>query len=347
MQSNHDGIWPRLYAPLRDSQVRSWILTLAGGSVAIAEAATLDSAWALKSGVGLAQHFGFLTIFLTAPCLVLVANSLLEDLVAVLHAPDEFTAGDVHVDRAVQESREAFGGKVDWLTMALLSAGGIFLLERNITVTRTATKYFSRDVFDSAAHPLSYYAAKVYLAIVWVLLYPLVVTLGMRAIRTLYRLVREGARRRRIKVEFFGVDDCAGVTRVGRLFYEVFFISLLFSACSFASFMTHQTYRPQITLLALGSCAVGLVMYFAALRPLHRYVAAERRVPLNRIATELSAAYDAHDWPACANLLSARSALLSINTYALPTSEAAFVNLIPFVQLIIAVWVVVAAPPGA
>ena len=325
--------------------MRWWLATLLSATVAVIITVTVERTWSLQNGVGLSQHYGFLTIFATAPFLLLIANSLLEDVAAVLYAPAELDVKDRDVADAFIHAKNTFGSVVDWLVSLVLAFGGCFLLHRNVVVTHAATRYFEQDVFDSAAHPLTFLATKIYLGVLWIVLYPLVVTLAGRAVTTMIIVVRAGIKSRSLNVDFFSTDDCAGMTRIGRLYYKVLTAGLLFSACSLTSFMTHRIYRPQITLLAVASLAVGVISYFAALRPLHHYVVAERLVPLNRIAGDLAKAYQARDWSRCAELLAIRSALLGVNTYALPTSEAVLVFLIPFVQLVIAAWVVVAAPP--
>jgi hypothetical protein len=267
--------------------------------VLVFTAAAIDKTlWMTGHGVGLLQHYGFLVIFTTTPLLVLATWRLVSDYTYTLATIDQHFAIDRthHYERRlIRHARLQFRilglqGPKRYILNMLMLAGALAVLSNMLAAQQPVLRY-GHDVFDAAQYHYGYTAAKLYLAFIWIIVYPISFFYAAFVEIGLWRLqvvLCDGI----LKFEPFHPDGCGGTGRFGSINIKVMAVFTLPWLTAIGLYTTHR--KEYGTLLAGGlvMSALGTWVGVFGVWPARQFVARERRRLLNEVAIRIREAFE-------------------------------------------------------
>ena len=293
-------------------------------------AAAIDKTlWMPRPGVGLLQHYGYLVIFATTPLLVLVTRLLVTDYAKTLAAIDQHFTIDNSRNNARRLIRHAklefrivgLQGSRRHLLSALMLVGAMALLMNLFAAQQPVIRY-GHNVFDAAQYSYGYVAAKLYLAFIWIIVYPIAIFYAVVVESGLWRLqvlLCDGI----LKFEPFHPDGCGGVARFGSINIKVFAVFTLPWLTAVGLYTTHR--KEYGTLLAGGlvMSALGTWVSVFGVWPARRFVARERQRLLHDVATRIREAFQAGQPTADLFAFQKRVQTIRVSAYRRAYGEAA------------------------
>ncbi len=308
-------------------------------------ASRIDGTWSMKTpGKGLFQHYGMLTIFLTAPAIIVLTIVLLQKFLSAMEGLHKYTPfGTVPPDleRLVARHMRSLSlrRKSAWLFLFFSLIGFLFGVA-NIIQTIDPVGTYGNDVFDAMQYPYGFYATKFYLCSLWTLVYPAALFVSVHVTTSLIIILRYMRQHDLLRIDFFHPDNCGGVSIFGSINMLIMLIYGNFFAVLYMLHITHvtKTYL-LVTAPWSGLSLLFFVQSFGAVYHVHKFAAIKRRESLETISKLLTTEMDSLSTGKkfSADLIHARNHLLGLKTYPYAKPALAVVNAIRFAPAIVAV----------
>jgi len=293
------------------------------------------------SGKGLLQHYGILTIFATAPVIVLLtALSMQKFLLAMKNLASYTELGIVPPDleRLVARHMRSLSlrTKSVWLFVLFCLIGLLFTVA-NIAQTINPVRTYGNDVYDAFRYPFGFYSTKLYFLLIWSFCYPAAVFVAVHLTLSLIRILRHMCRHDLLRIDFFHPDNCGGVSVFGSINLLVMMIYGNLFAVLYMLHITHsaKTYLT-VTIPWIVLSGIFFAQSFGAVYNIHRFAAIKRDESLNAIShlltDQMGSLFTERRFSA--DLIHARNHLLGLHTYPYAKPVLAIVNFIRFASVI-------------
>jgi hypothetical protein len=165
----------------------------------------------------------------------------------------------------------------------LFSAGlGTLFWLLNAIQTLDPIRYYGRDVFDSALHPVSYGVFRFILWLSWGIIYPYAAVVFLAIAGNLYFATRTLLRHGQLTYRVFHPDRCGGFSIVGDIsFATIMTLAALYISLTTIVLTHHNLSILQISGFVLLSLAL-LILTFLIAWPVTRFMLQRRRTEQNR-----------------------------------------------------------------
>lgn len=336
----------------RKSLLRSQLYRRAGLFISffpalIAIASWIDGTWKMQdSGKGLSQHYGYWAIFLATPVVLLLTLHLLDTFINSIQKIDNYCidiTGEMHsrVSKLVQRHIRSLSlrSRSDWILVFIMVVMLLWCLF-NIITTISPIETYHHDVFDAFAHPFGFYTAKVYLILVYTLVYSVAIFVALHVTASMISILKFLYRNDILRINLFHADNCGGTSIFGNINLMILGIYASFFAVIYAMYMTHrQTYIALI--LALTGCSfLAIIQSVAAVYYIHKTVSKKKRECIEAMTARLNQQFAASlqqgsQFPN--DMLAFRNHLIDIHTFPYARGALVAVNVIRFAPVGLAV----------
>ena len=294
-------------------------------------------------GVGLFEHYGFLTYAVSTPILYLLVRLLHGRTLAALSYEsgyfDRRALGRSTRRQRTTLLRSLRGAGRGRFVLDLLMLAGLLTTVVNVIQTSSPGAHYGNDTFDSTTHLWGFLAAKAYIGFTWIVVYPAAVFVVVHAGLLLPLLLRSMSRDGALQIEVFHEDQCGGLSGLGTL-----------------NFMAMVCYLPPLAFVALRQThtivnyATGIVPLFATsaffvaqsilgVYHLHRAISREKRGVLDRVRERLDDNYArleaGGEFPA--GILLLRDHVATVRTFPYTRNVGALVNVLRFAPSVLGV----------
>jgi hypothetical protein len=250
-----------------------------------------------NSRVGLLQHYGFMAFFVVHILIVPVfAHALRQFREAVRHIPRSLDTSELarpDLSRQIDSACKSFAKPKKWFLHTkkfALILGGLAVLCNAVT-TLHPQQVYGHDVWDSSLHQGGYIAARIYLALTWGIILPIIINVVLYfcvALGAVYRKLGNVGTAGLLSVHPLNSDRAGGLKPVATAI-----LAAALTVAPLGTFIITLIFVHGITLpLCLG--AVGWVllmctMFFGSLYFVHCAMRRRRR----QLLREIEAKYDA------------------------------------------------------
>jgi hypothetical protein len=306
----------------------------------------LDGTWRMAAPArGLAQHYGYWTIFATSPIIILLVCFALQKFITAVQKTDQYCIGlddetRRRLDKLIQRHVASLQMRSEsvWVFIFIV----VILLcwwIVNIVKTIHPVDTYGHDVFDSYAHPFGFYSAKAYIFIVFTCVYSVALFLSLHITVSLISILKFLRRNEILLINFFHADNCGGTAQFGNINLLILAVYANFFAIIYAMYETHhQTYFVMIT--SLASCsAVAALQSVAAVFHIHKAVAQKKQECIEEVAAKLNQQMgQALRGDRFRNdLLAFRNHLIGIHTFPYAPKALMAVNVIRFAPAVLGI----------
>ena len=315
--------------------------------ILIGAACIVDGTWTMASPAkGFSQHYGFWAIFVTTPAILLLTSRLLHQFVERISDIDAYcismdanirrTIG-VLVERHVQSLRLRSRSAT---ILVMLMLGLIFWCILNILNTITPQNTYHHDVFDAYAHPYGFYVTKVYVFLVFAIVYAIALFVSLHVTISLISVMRFVRNHGVARVDFFHADNCGGMSRFGNVNLLILAIYLNFFIVIYAMYLTHRAAYLVMLASLIASSALAITQSVVAVYYIHKAIGEKKSDCLAAVVKRLNDVVSLTMPPRNAfpgDLLALRNHIAGVHTFPYAQGAAAAVNIIRFAPAAIAV----------
>ncbi len=276
------------------------------------------------------DHYGYLVFFLTTPLLIFLAARLLGRFLRALRHLQDSLRPDIDERDRVFALIERHMRSLCLLRLPsrfileLIACAGAMQSAVNIFATGNgALQPYGHDVFDAVPHWWGYIAAKIYLQLLFVIVYPAVlfvvlhVAFSMNAIFRVLRLCDV------LDVDLLHADNCGGMARFGRLNKDIIAIYSCIGLVGVTHALTHGSLFHAAPIAVVVSTSAALQSVIGVYN-VHLLLEARKRERLALLATRFRAAERAAlrggSFPV--DLLAYRDRVMQVNTFPYSTTGA-------------------------
>jgi hypothetical protein len=314
--------------------------------VVIAVASWHDGTWRMDQARGFSQHYGYWTIFASAPLLAFLTAWLGKVFAATIRDIDGYCANltedtRAHLNRLVQRHLDSLGlrARSAWI-LAFLVLVLLFWWLFNVVKTITPIATYGHDVFDAYDHPFGFYAAKAYTLLLFSLVYSVAIFVSLHVTVSLISILRFADQHNVLRINLFHADNCAGTSRFGNINLLVLGIYAQFFLVDYAMYLTHR--RPYLALVAslTAACALAVTQSVVAVYSIHTTVARTKRAYVEAMTIQLHARVAdslAGNSAFPSDLLAVRDRLLGVHTFPYAAETLVVVNALRFAPAALAV----------
>jgi hypothetical protein len=245
-------------------------------------------------GRGLSQHYGFWAIFVTTPLLIILCSVLFERFIATVTNLDVHFVGSS--DDTKKELDRLVDGVVSHVSLRSLSSTIILVLSlvfvgfsiHNFSNTANPLVTYRHDVFDALKHPYGFFITKVYVFLVFAIVWSIAVFLASSVTVSMVLLLKFVTRHRILQINVFHSDNCGGTSRFGTLNMLVLAIYTCLLIVPFTMFLTHKhTYLAMN--VSLFGCFLLLIQNVIGVYYIQRLVAQKKEECIEAAARILNA----------------------------------------------------------
>jgi hypothetical protein len=292
---------------------------------------------------GLVTHLGFWGFFLTGPIIAFLTWLTLLRTEAICASLPSFNVGE----RFPRALREILARERRRLTrrslrrdlLPVFALVGVFGTLLNVRMGMNPLRYWGADCFDCVGHPFGYFAAKLYIALTLVYLYPTAIFVGVFVTLALVRVLRFMRVENLFRIDLFHSDNCGGVSSFGALNAIILGVYFCVAAQILILIVSHTQY---IAAQVLPLCVVSILIVaqsIIAVLSIHRVVQNRKKEALKVVNEHLNREFS--DLPAKGKfpdeLLSIRAHLLSIKTFPYSREVSVIVNFFRLAPALVAV----------
>ena len=259
-------------------------------------ATVADGTQVMPAGAkGYLQHHGFWVIFVTTPTLICLAGLVLDRYYDILNKPETYLVraaseaqiADLRVLASEELNELCLRGRARYVLFFGVVVGLIYFII-NVTKTWDPRATYGHDVFDAWAHPIGYFATKIYLLPVFVLVYPVTIFIVFQVSMSAVRLLRHLCTNDVLEMSYFHEDNCGGTSCFGELNLLMMAISTSLFAVLAGMWLTHErTYF--VTRSALAFCSAFMILQsVTVVWQIHKFVSAKKRTCLAELTGKLN-----------------------------------------------------------
>ena len=254
-----------------------------------------------RGGRGVAEHYGFHALFLSAPVLVYLSWRVVTALSALIAQPLPWigavrTEALVKLQKSLDDIATCRTPRAKTL-LWMMRFVGFAAVVANAASTRTPVLIYGQDVFDSSRYAVGYLAGRVFLGYYWFYLLPLVAYLAFAAVAVAVRVAAHVDGLKDYDIRCFAADGCGGFKELGRLMTMVVYLWVPIVVVITALKETHTNFYATLQLSALLAVIIPAQLFLPFLR-LHRVLSnlKERKLSaLERFLTNSESAINAND----------------------------------------------------
>jgi hypothetical protein len=254
-----------------------------------------------RGGRGVAEHYGFHALFVSAPVLVFLSWRVANALSALIAQPLPWigavrTEAVVELQKSIEDIATCRTPRARTL-LGLMRFVGFAAVVANAASTRTPVLIYGQDVFDSSRYAVGYLAGRIFLGYYWIYLLPLVAYLAFAAVAVAVRVAAHVDGLRDYDIRCFASDGCGGFKELGRLMTMVVYLWVPIVMVIIALKETHANFYATLQLSAVLAVIIPAQLFLPFLR-LHRVLSnlKERKLSaLERFMTDSERAINAKD----------------------------------------------------
>lgn len=243
---------------------------------------------------GLAQHFGFWAIFVTTPAILWLSGYLLRTFVFSVERVDTYCSAAAVKSRAavaelVKKHALSLSLQTDaaWI-LALLVFVMVGWCILNVERTIVPEITYGHDVFDGYSHRWGFYTTKLYVFLVFGVVYSIALFVAVHVTISLVALLRVLSRTDSLIVDLFHQDNCGGTSRFGYINLIILAIYFQFFVVIFAMYLTHRT-TYLVMLASLFACSVlAFAQSILAVYHIQRVISRKKREFLEKVSARLN-----------------------------------------------------------
>jgi hypothetical protein len=334
----------RVSSGSRGVDLKSVLRTLAWSSflpAAVCLGSTLDGTWELAGdGKGLGEHLGFWAWVVTTPLLVELTVAILACFLATMRNLEEFTTGPVppQLRRLLGRHLKSISLRSDSrYILYLFSLVGFMFAILNIRETLQPVSTYGNIVYDSLPFLRGFLLTKMYLMMLWTLVYPPVLYVVLHVTISVSMILKELCDRDLLKIDFFHRDNCGGLSVFGFINTLVMAVYATILVVVICLDLTHSRRYSTLLLSLFATSALLLLQSVATVYYIHKCATIQRNKLLISLNKRLSAALiESPGAERPSDLFSLRAHVLALHTfpYAKPVSLA--MNILRFSPALVA-----------
>lgn len=204
------------------------------------------------TGRGVAEHYGFHALFLSAPVLLYLTCRILKAMAKIISDPlpwlsPNASAALASLQRSLQDFAICRLDKYKGLLL-LMRTVGVFAVVANAASTRYPLAVYGQDVFDSSRHAIGYLSGRVFLAYYWIYLLPLIAYFALVALYVAIRIASFVDQLPEYEIRCFASDGCGGFRALGRLMTLVVYLWVPIVVIVIALMETHTNFYATLKL---------------------------------------------------------------------------------------------------
>lgn len=285
-------------------------------------------------GKGLAVHYGIWAIFISSPLLVVFGYAVYSEFLNALTSLSKYTVGDSlpkALEDKVEKHRDSLHLKTStrYNLWAFIVVGWLCWL-LNIKQTIYPFDSYGNDVFDAYPHLLGFISFKLYLGVLWVLVYPALSFLAAHIFISLTSILRYMGKEELFRLDFFHEDNCGGVSIFGWINLLLLGMTFIVFSTVMAILMTHEGNYATIWSAVVLSLALIIIQSVTGVYSIHMFVQRKKREVLSKLNKFLNDALLADDehqsFPQ--EFLAVRDHIAQIRSFPYTKSARIFVNTI-------------------
>jgi len=285
-------------------------------------------------GRGLSIHYGIWAIFVGSPLLVIISSVAYFKFVRTIQDLGHYTIGSTMpsdlkkiVDKTLASLRLQTWTRYLFY-LILLVAWTCWL--KNVIQTIHPYDSYGNDVFDSYAHPWGFYSFKLYLAFLWVAVYPVMTYAALHIFASMIYILRYMGKNKLFRLDFFHEDECGGVSVFGEINLLLLSMTFIVLATVIAIKLTHLGNYPTIWGSIIVSFLLLLVQSIAGVYHIHLFVRSKKREVLGAVNVFLNQALmkagQSKKFPG--DLLALRNHVAAIRSFPYARGVRLFVNIL-------------------
>jgi hypothetical protein len=304
-------------------------------------ASRIDGTWELRGdGIGFKEHYGFFTIFLITPLMLLLTSYALQSFVDAVREVDSYCTtpnqqtrewvGRLAARHINSLSLEGNVRSVLWTTVLCFALWCIY----NVVMTIDSVPMYGHDVFDAWAHPWGFIAAKAYVFLAVAGVWAVAVFVCVHVTYSMFSILSFLRRHDALQVNLFHRDNCGGTSRFGDINLAITAIYFCFLAVVLAMVTTHHATYFVVEVGFIGISILAIAQTFGAVLAIHRVMKKKKRECLDKIAAVINQQITEATFPN--DLLSYRNHVLALHTFPYARGTLAAVNTLRFAPIIVA-----------
>ena len=188
----------------------------------IVVASLLEGTWRMPANsTGLLRHYGAWCMFVTSPILLIAQGFLLAKFSIVAESIESYLT----TQQTPAPLRKMVDSYVESISLRgrssvfffLLMLFGLLFFAANIQNTFNPYQSYGNDVFDSRQHSLGFVLTRLYLLLLWSMLYPLAIYISSQVFLAATAIARYACKNGILRINFFAADNCGGLSVFGAL----------------------------------------------------------------------------------------------------------------------------------
>jgi hypothetical protein len=244
-------------------------------------------------GRGLRNHYGIWAIFIGSPVLVLLVSAIRLKFIHTTQSLNKYTVGN-NVPPALQARVHEHIESIDlrkrtryllWLFVIL----GWYWWLVNVNQTLFPFDSYGNDVFDAYPHFLGFFSFKIYLGVLWVLVYPFLAYWTLHIFISMISILKYMSDNELFQLDFFHEDDCGGVSVFGTINSMILSTTFIVFATVLAILLTHKGDYVSIWSSVIVSFILIVVQSILGVYFIHIFVRQKKKEVLATINKYLNA----------------------------------------------------------
>lgn len=303
----------------------------------------VDNTWCMPGdGRGLLRHYGVWSLFITTPLIALLVALVLSQFLQTMKLISKYSvSGSVprdlrrkitlHVRSLCLRGNSQY---VLWLLMFAGLACGFL----NIRQTLYPLETYGQDVFDAYPYMWGFVLNKIYLCLIWTLIYPLAIFVTVHITVSMVTILHYMCRHSLLKIDFFHPDNCGGVSIFGSINALIMGVWATIFAVIACLFITHKNNYATLVVALFAASVLLIVQSLGAVYYIHKFVQIKKSESVKEINEllneEMRSTIRAGRFSS--DLLAARNHILALNTYPYAKHTLALVNTLRYLPAAVA-----------
>lgn len=296
-------------------------------------------------GKGLLQHYGFWVIFITTPLILILSAVLLERFIATITNLDvHYVGSDSKTESSLSELIQRL---VDHISLRSLTSTILAVLATalagfatyNIVTTLDPRLVYGHDVFDAVKHQYGFAATKVYVFVVFTVVWSIAVFLATSVTVSLVILLKFLTQHQILQINVFHSDNCGGTSSFGTLNLLVLALYVCLLSVPIAMFLTHK--RTYLVMdVSIFGCFLLLVQNIVGVYYIRRLIAQKKEECIQATSRLLNAQLrdTLNGGEFADNLLAFRAHVMAMHTLPYTRGALAAVGLINLASAAVAIF---------
>jgi hypothetical protein len=198
---------------------------------------------------------------------------------------------------------------------------------------------YGHDSYDALPHVLSFYVGKLYVFLVFPVVYAIALSVAFQVTYAMTSILRFLGSNDMLQINLFHEDNCGGTSRFGDANLLIMLIYANFITVRAMMYLTHHTTYFVANAALLGCSVAAAVQSIWAVSSIHRVLVQKKRECIDALGHRLNAAVDTtlRGGQFSSDILAFRNHIAGLYTYPYAKPALAAVNVIRFVPAVIAV----------